>query len=54
MSEQLLAQIVSGFFGLASMALGAYLPRRGERKRTRAHKKVVTATEQDTAQGTAP
>jgi hypothetical protein len=32
MTEALLAQVVSGFFGLASLALGAYLPYRWRQK----------------------
>lgn len=32
MKEALLAQVISGFFGLASMALGTYLPYRMQRR----------------------
>lgn len=32
MTEALWAQVISGFFGLASLALGAYLPYRWRQK----------------------
>lgn len=32
MKEALLAQVISGFFGLATMALGTYLPHRIRRR----------------------
>lgn len=50
MKEALIAQVISGFFGLATMALGTYLPsrirRRDDREDRQPGKRPVDAADE--------